>query len=106
MTKRKSAELELWLPHLQQNAEIPETQLVIHIIVERAVQKAQEAGVRSNISHLPPNLLNDSSFLNALHNNFNSWIKSIQIVTKLTRDVASGTVSQEINIWLSLERAL
>lgn len=27
-------------------------------------------------------------------------------MTKLTRDVASGTASQEINFWLSLERAL
>jgi len=36
----------------------------------------------------------------------NSWIKSIQAVTKLTRDVSSGTASQEINFWLSLERAL
>ncbi|EFI28556.1 cytoplasmic dynein heavy chain 1 [Coprinopsis cinerea okayama7 len=106
MTKKKFAELELSLLHLQQNVEIPETQLVIHPVVQRAVQQAQEAGVRPNISHLPPKLLNDSSFLNALHNNVNSWIKSIQAVTKLTRDVASGTASQEINFWLSLERAL
>jgi len=34
------------------------------------------------------------------------WIKAIQAVTKLTRDVSSGTASQEINFWLSLERAL
>jgi len=34
------------------------------------------------------------------------WIKSIQAVTKLTREVSSGTASQEINFWLSLERAL
>lgn len=27
-------------------------------------------------------------------------------MTKLTRDVSSGTASQEINFWLSLERAL
>lgn len=27
-------------------------------------------------------------------------------MTKLNRDVASGTASQEINFWLSLERAL
>jgi dynein heavy chain 1, cytosolic len=27
-------------------------------------------------------------------------------VTKLTRDPSSGTASQEINFWLSLERAL
>lgn len=36
----------------------------------------------------------------------NTWIKSIQAVTKLSRDVSSGTASQEINFWLSLERAL
>jgi len=59
-----------------------------------------------NISHIPPNLLNDSSFLNSLHGHVNSWIKAIQAVTKLNRDVASGTASQEINFWLSLERAL
>jgi dynein heavy chain 1 len=51
-------------------------------------------------------LLNDSTFLNSLHANVNSWIKSIQAVTKLTRDVTSGTASQEINFWLSLEREL
>lgn len=34
------------------------------------------------------------------------WIKAIQSVTKLSRDVTSGTASQEINFWLSLERAL
>jgi dynein heavy chain 1 len=55
---------------------------------------------------LPPKLLNDSTFLNSLHANVNSWIKSIQAVTKLTRDVTSGTASQEINFWLSLEREL
>ena len=45
-------------------------------------------------------------FLNSLHSHLNSWIKAIQAVTKLTRDVSSGTVLQEINFWLSLERAL
>jgi hypothetical protein len=50
--------------------------------------------------------LNDSTFLNTLHAHVNVWIKSIQAVTKLSRDVASGTASQEINFWLSLERAL
>jgi len=68
--------------------------------------KAQAAGTRPNISHIPPKMLSDSTFLNSLHGHVNSWIKSIQAVTKLTRDVASGTASQEINFWLSLERAL
>jgi hypothetical protein len=106
VTKKKFAELELSLLHLQQNVEIPETHLVIHPVIQRAVEQAAAAGTQSNISHIPPKLLNDSSFLNSLHGHVNMWIKSIQSVTKLSRDVVSGTASQEINFWLSLERAL
>ncbi|KAF8959823.1 cytoplasmic dynein heavy chain 1 [Flammula alnicola] len=106
MTKKKFAELELSLLHLQQNVEIPETHLIIHPIIQRAVEQAHAAGTRPNISHIPVKLLNDSTFLNTLHGHVNAWIKSIQSVTKLTRDVASGTASQEINFWLSLEKAL
>jgi dynein heavy chain 1 len=68
--------------------------------------QAQASGSRPSVSHIPPKYLNDSAFLNTLHGHVNSWIKSIQAVTKLTRDVSSGTASQEINFWLSLERAL
>ena len=106
MTKKKFAELELSLLHLQQNVEIPETHLIIHPVIQRAVEQAEASGTRPNISHIPAKLLNDSTFLNTLHAHVNSWIKSIQAVTKLNRDVASGTASQEINFWLSLERAL
>lgn len=106
MTKKKFAELELSLLHLQQNVEIPETHLVVHPAIQRAVEAAQLAGTRPNLSDLPPKLLNDSSFLNILHGHVNQWIKSIQTVTKLSRDVSSGTASQEVNFWLSLERAL
>ncbi|KAJ7070130.1 dynein heavy chain, N-terminal region 1-domain-containing protein [Mycena amicta] len=106
MTKKKFAELELSLLHLQQNVEIPETNLVIHPVIQRAVEQAQAANTRPNINDLPVKLLADSSFLNSLHANVNSWIKSIQAVTKLNRDVTSGTASQEINFWLSLEREL
>lgn len=122
MTKKKFAELELSLLHLQQNVEIPETHLIIHPIIQRAVEQvrvilggvyhrltfiqAHAANTRPNISHIPTKMLNDSTFLNTLHGHVNAWIKSIQSVTKLTRDVASGTASQEINFWLSLERAL
>ena len=51
-------------------------------------------------------MLNDSSFLNALHGHVNAWIKLIRPVMKLTRNITSGTALQEINFWLSLERAL
>ncbi|KAK0438444.1 dynein heavy chain, N-terminal region 1-domain-containing protein [Armillaria borealis] len=106
MTKKKFAELELSLLHLQQNVEIPETNLTIHPVIQRAVEQAQATGTRPNISHIPSKILNDSGFLNTLHGHVNSWIKAIQAVTKLSRDVSSGTASQEINFWLSLERAL
>ena len=38
MTKKKFAELELSLLHLQQNVEIPETHLIIHPVIQKAVE--------------------------------------------------------------------
>jgi dynein heavy chain 1 len=105
--KRKFAELELSLLHLQQNLEIPDTHLVIHPAIERAVEQAKEAGQRSTLDWIQPGtLLTDVSFLNRLQSDVNLWIKEIQSVTKLNRDVSSGTASQEINFWLSMERAI
>jgi hypothetical protein len=42
MTKKKFAELELSLLHLQQNVEIPETHLIIHPVVQKAVEQVCE----------------------------------------------------------------
>jgi hypothetical protein len=39
MTKKKFAELELSLLHLQQNVEIPETHLIIHPVIQRTVEQ-------------------------------------------------------------------
>lgn len=41
MTKKKFAELELSLLHLQQNVEIPETHLIIHPVIQRAVAQVR-----------------------------------------------------------------
>lgn len=41
MTKKKFAELELSLLHLQQNVEIPETHLIIHPIIQRSVEQVR-----------------------------------------------------------------
>jgi dynein heavy chain 1 len=106
VTKKKFTELELSLLHSQQNFEILETHLVIHPVIQRAVEQAVAMGTQPNISHILPKLLNDGSFLNSLHGHVNMWIKVIQSVTKLLRDVRLGVASQEINFWLSLERAL
>ncbi|EDR00678.1 uncharacterized protein LACBIDRAFT_313078 [Laccaria bicolor S238N-H82] len=37
------------------------------------------------------------TFLDSLLSDVNVWIKAIQVVTKVTSDVSSGTASQEVN---------
>ncbi|SCV72617.1 BQ2448_4154 [Microbotryum intermedium] len=106
MTKKKFAELELSLLHLQQNVEIPDIVLSIHPTISAAIASAQAAGVRPSVDLIDASILEDSTFLNKLQSEVNSWIKEIQNVTKLSRDVASGTASQEINFWLAMEKAL
>jgi dynein heavy chain 1 len=106
MTKKKFAELELSLLHLQQNVEIPDIHLVIHPVVQRTVDRCRAEGTRVGPEAVDPIFLSDSTFLNKLQGDVNSWIKEIQNVTKLNRNVASGTASQEINFWLSMEKAL
>lgn len=102
-TRKKIAELELSFLHLQQNVEIPELTLGLHPVIERAVSD----GTRSvSINDIPQELLSDTNFLNSLQSIVNSWIKSIQGITKITRDPHNGTATQEINFWLSLELAL
>ncbi|PWN18755.1 cytoplasmic dynein heavy chain 1 [Microstroma glucosiphilum] len=106
MAKRKFAELELSLLHLQQNVEIPEIHLSVHPIIRATVERCQAAGRKVVPEEVQPQtLLSDSSFLNKLQSDVNAWVKEVQTVTKLDRDVASGTTSQEINFWLSMERA-
>ena len=126
MAKRKFAELELSLLHLQQNVEIPEVHLVIQSPIQKAVEtvsasggntrpidplivqsQCRAAGTRITVDAIEPqSLLSNVTFLNRLQSDVNTWIKEIQKVTKLSRDVTAGTASQEINFWLGMERAL
>ncbi|KAI8459260.1 dynein heavy chain, N-terminal region 1-domain-containing protein [Phakopsora pachyrhizi] len=113
MTKKKFAELELSLLHLQQNVEIPEITLIIHPIIKNLIERARSEpawsskyGTQRMLELLDPSLLYDDKFLNKLQSLVNTWIKEIQNVTNLNRDVESGTASQEINFWLSMEKAL
>jgi dynein heavy chain 1 len=107
VTKKKFAELELSLLHLKQNVEIPEAHLSVHPAIRKAVAQCHASGNRVSVDAVEPqSLLSDPAFLNKLQADVNSWIKEIQAVTKLSRDVASGTASQEINFWLSMEHSL
>ncbi|KAI9803379.1 MAG: hypothetical protein M1833_000898 [Piccolia ochrophora] len=105
-TKRKLAELELSLLHLQQNIEIPELSLPLHPVVQAALEDAAARGTKSSVEFVPSQLLQDSSFLNGLQSSVNGWIKSIQAITKMSRDADSGSATQEINFWLAMETAL
>lgn len=106
VTKKRFAELELSLLHLKQNVEIPEARLSVHPAIRKAVATCVAAGERVSVDAVDSALLGDQAFLNKLQSDVNSWVKEVQAVTKLSRDVSSGTASQEINFWLSMEHAL
>ncbi|KAJ0379023.1 Dynein heavy chain cytoplasmic [Colletotrichum chrysophilum] len=112
VTKKRWNDLELSLLHLQQNVEIPEVSLMFHTMVQNALEEAESRHSKPTLDLIPGAVLSDSTFLNSLQNNVNSWIKSIQVITRMTRDPADSakdfkfTASQEVNFWLSMESAL
>ncbi|KAB8270794.1 dynein heavy chain, N-terminal region 1-domain-containing protein [Aspergillus minisclerotigenes] len=106
MTKKKFAELELGLLHLQQNVEIPALSLPLHEVVQAALTEAEKRGVKPSVELIDPTILESSTFINSIQTNVNTWIKSIQTITKMSRDADSGSAAQEINFWLSMETAL
>ncbi|KAJ3176317.1 hypothetical protein HDU87_005359 [Geranomyces variabilis] len=105
MAKKKIAELELSLLQLQQNVDIPDVVLTFNPLIQRTIESCRKSGARVNADAIG-DAVNDSALLNKLQSDVNGWIKEIQKVTKLTRDPASGTASQEINFWLNMERGL
>ncbi|KAI9836369.1 MAG: hypothetical protein M1819_001398 [Sarea resinae] len=105
-TKKKMAELELQLLHLHQNIEIPDLVLPLHPVVQAAIDEAKAQNSKVSVDFVPGTLRGDSTFLNSLQATVNGWIKSIQAITKMSRDADSGTATQEINFWLSMESAL
>ncbi|KAI9809961.1 MAG: hypothetical protein M1825_000394 [Sarcosagium campestre] len=105
-TKQKLSDLATSLLHLQQNIEIPELSLPLHHVVQAALDEAEARHVKPGVELVPPQLLQDSSFLNSLQSSVNGWIKSIQAITKMSRDADSGSANQEINFWLAMESAL
>lgn len=104
--KKKMNELELSLRHLQQNVEIPGLLLPLHPVIQSALDAAEQRDVKPTPELIPPAVLSDSTFLNGLQSIVNGWIKSIQNITKTSRDPSSGSAGQEINFWLSMESRL
>ena len=106
-TKKRIAELAVSLMHLQQNIEIPQLQLAFNPVVLETLKLAASQHIEPSPDLIePPGLLEDSQFLNEITKNVNSWIRSIQSITKLSRDEACDSAAQEINFWLNMELAL
>ncbi|EGF98536.1 uncharacterized protein MELLADRAFT_113473 [Melampsora larici-populina 98AG31] len=109
----KDSDTKMGIPMAKKK--ITEITLIIHPsilnVIDRARREDPDAMRHGNNIHfmlelLDPSLLKDDKFLNKLQSLVNTWIKEIQNVTNLSRDVESGTASQEINFWLSMEKAL
>ena len=105
-TKKKLAELELSLRHLQQNIDIPQLILPLPDVIQDALRTCESNGAKPSLDPIPPELLSNSAFLNDVQNTVNTWIKSIQTITRMSRDPESGSAGQEINFWIHMESAL
>ena len=104
--KKKIAELEMSLLHLQQNIEIPALNLSYHEVVQAALDEAEAHNARPSLRFVPAAALDNSIVINSIQNNVNGWIRSIQSITKMSRDAECESAAQEINFWLSMESAL
>lgn len=91
--EKKISELEMGLLHLQQNIDIPEISLPIHLTVSQVVKKCLEENAKPKVADFGDKV-EDSTFLNSLQNGVNRWIREIRKVTRLDRDPSSGTALQ------------
>jgi dynein heavy chain 1 len=105
-TRKRIADLELGLQHLQQNVEIPALNLPLHEVVQAALNDAEARGIKPSVELIPSAVLESSAFTNSIQSVVNGWIRSIQTITKMSRDPDSESASPEVNFWLSLEAAL
>ena len=84
--EKKIAELEMGLLHLQQNIDIPEITLPIHLSVSAAIKKARDQNMRAKVQDFGDKV-EDSTFLNQLQNGVNRWIREIQKVIQFCKTI-------------------
>lgn len=103
---RKLGELEVELLRFQENIDIPHIVLDVPKAIADFVRSQRAAGIaHPKVEDMGP-IASDPTFLNDIQRQLNEWKKSILRVTKLTRDVSSGSTIQEVNFWLAMERAI
>lgn len=98
-TRKRFNELILSLGHLQQKIQIPDLLLLASPGIRMILSNPDAASDES--------VLGNTSTLNELTKLVNSWIRTIQSVTSLTKSPFDGTsLHEEVQYWKSLEMAL
>jgi hypothetical protein len=95
LAKKKCTELELSLSSLDE-AQMPNLNLDVDHQISQLIKDGNVS-----VKDLGP-LLEDSVFLNRLQGHVNNWIKEIQKVTSLSREIHGSSMS-EIMFWGNLE---
>lgn len=95
MAKKKCTELELSLSSLNEE-QLPNVNLDVDHQISQLIKDGKVV-----VADVGP-LLEDSTFLNRLQGHVNMWIKEIQKVTSLVREVQGSSIS-EILFWGNLE---
>ncbi|CAH2350425.1 dynein heavy chain, cytoplasmic [[Candida] railenensis] len=109
MAKKKFNELSLTLQHLQQKIHTPDLLSSTHPLIVKMIQEQWEADddIEKAINKVPPDILNDTTFLNQLTTIVNGWVKQIKSITKLNHSPSDGSsVVDEILFWKSMEESL
>ena len=88
--EKKIAELEMGLLHLQQNIDIPEISLVVHPTVAQVLKRCSDDGLTAKGRLCRK--VEDSTFLNALQNHVNKWIREIQKVGSSWKEISRHSV--------------
>ena len=102
---RKLGELEVELLRFQESIDVPFITLELHPAVAAFVQAQTKAGRPVRMEEFGAEA-SDATFLNDVQRGLNEWKRSILRVTRLTRDVSSGTVMAEVSFWSAMERAV
>jgi len=103
---RKLGELEVELLRFQESISIPHIVLDVPLPIAEFLRSSRAAGHANPKVEDMGSIASDPAFLNDLQRQLNEWKKSIVRVTKLNRDVSSGSTIQEVNFWLAMERAV
>ena len=107
--RKRLNELDYAMRTCLQNMEIPEVSLPIDPIIAAVLEKHGDDVTKGNVSLEDIGLgenVRDVKMLNRLHAGVNRWVKEIQKITKLEHDAGTGSVTEEVQFWHNLDRAL